>query len=322
MGSISSFFKLIRYKHLLVYALCLILIRTNIIDIFYAQQGLQSTIPMHSYILWVLSFIVALAACYIVNDYNDQEIDDFNRLDKNIFVGNTIKPRTAKRSFFILIALSFVLGIVSQMGFSGVFRGGFSIYIYLILMFYSVKIKRVFLLKNILIALIPIFFLFAATYTEYNILQRTDMLAGLKDYIHIASIVVIWLALFMFLVSFIREVVKDMQDRVGDEKFGVHTLIVKCGEKKTKQIVYVLTGLLMACVLAFQIIYCQISPMSFIGGVTILVQIPLIYFLVEFKKASIVQDYGFLADLLDMIFISILFVTFFASKIIVCGTVI
>jgi len=170
-------------------------------------------------------------------------------------------------------------------------------------------------------ALIPVILVFIPLFLENNILIQADLYRILEPDMTIAWNIALWLMIVLFFVQFIREIVKDMQDREGDAKFGVQSVIVKYGERKTKRVIYILTFCLMALVLGFQIINLQSGPLAMLVGVTLLVNIPLIYFLVELKKASIVQDYGFLADLLNIIFISVLFTTFFVRNIILCGSI-
>ena len=49
-----------------------------------------------------------------------------------------------------------------------------------------------------------------------------------------------------FLLTLIREIVCDMQDEEGDRECDSHSLIVLLGEKKTKNVVYVLSILFLA----------------------------------------------------------------------------
>ncbi|MDR1847023.1 MAG: UbiA family prenyltransferase [Bacteroidales bacterium] len=311
--NITAFLKLIRYKNLLVYALCLVLVRTNIIDIFYAANGKEASVSMGYYMIFVLVVILALAGFYIINDFNDQQIDDVNRLDKNIVVGNTIKPETAKKLYRVCLYLSFVafLAFVIPAKPFAIFIGLVVIFIGLLGTTYN-KVKKVLLGKNIFMALVPVALVLFPVVMEYEYVR-----GDFWDKFVSVLPVVVWLAVVLALVQFIRETVKDVQDREGDKQFGVKTLIISCGEKKTKRLVYLLTALLMALVLAFQIIYLSINPVAVALGITVLVHFPLIYFLVELRKAQKVQDYGFLADLLSMIFISVLFVTFLARSVIV-----
>ncbi|MDR1725710.1 MAG: UbiA family prenyltransferase [Bacteroidales bacterium] len=324
MNKITSFLKLIRYKNLLVYAICLLLIRINVIDIFYAKYGIVSSIPMSVYILFVIAFILAMAGGYIMNDYNDQQIDDINRLDKNIYVGRTIQPQSAKILAYSMSIASVIFAFVfdRMAHFFASTTIFFLIFAFIIDKSYN-KLKNIFIGKNIFIAIIPVLLVFIPILLEYIKINANDgMLNTFGNDIALTRNIVLWFAILLFLISFIREIVKDMQDAKGDKQFGVKTIITKYDEKKTKHIIYILTFTLIALVLTFQIIYLRVNPLALLVGVTILVHIPLIYFLVELKKASIVQDYGFLSDLLSMLFISILFVTFFARTIIICGSLI
>ena len=55
---------------------------------------------------------------------------------------------------------------------------------------------------------------------------------------------------FAFLVNLIREIIKDIEDREGDEKNGVITFVAKYGIETTRKLVQVLTVslILLTCV--------------------------------------------------------------------------
>jgi 4-hydroxybenzoate polyprenyltransferase len=263
-----------------------------------------------------------LAGAYIFNDYCDQGIDEINRLDKNIFINNTIKPKTALKLSWIFTGIAWAISLttailnLSYCAFIFIFISTFLTYAC------TVRAKRIFMLKNLIITSAPLIAIFMPLIDEYMFLLRDNLTEKYPDEIRIVFHIFLWFALFFTLVKLIRVIVRDMQDEEGDRAFKVQSLIVRCGVKTTKRTVYVLTSILMAAVIAFQITYFHINPLSIGGGITILVLAPLIYFLIEFKKASVVQDYAFLADLVNIIFISFIFVTFFTRSILVCGAIV
>ena len=70
---------------------------------------------------------------------------------------------------------------------------------------------------------------------------------------------------------------------------------------------FVLVVLLIAATAFFQYQYYQADKMIVLGGISILIYLPLLYFIKEMRSAKSVQDYDFLVKLLNMVFISLLF---------------
>ena len=56
-------------------------------------------------------------------------------------------------------------------------------------------------------------------------------------------------AVFAFLISLIREIVKDLEDIEGDEKFGCKTLPIIIGSSATKKFIYAINIIFLLVVL-------------------------------------------------------------------------
>ena len=166
-----------------------------------------------NFTLYIISAVSLMAFGYLVNDYYDVETDKINKPGKNIFESeNPLKPKTLAL-FLLTIGLLFPI---------------------------------IFFLKNYTQALLLVLYLFAAgtLYLYARFLKNSvftgnlaiAILSGLMIgipylffndeidvYSHQALIVSIY-AMFAFLVTLVREIVKDAEDVEGDGKSNIKTL--------------------------------------------------------------------------------------------------
>jgi 4-hydroxybenzoate polyprenyltransferase len=111
-------------------------------------------------------------------------------------------------------------------------------------------------------------------------------------------------SIFAFIISMIREIVKDIEDKEGDEKTGTKTMIIQWGLQKTKAVIYFLIISMMS-ILVFTIFHVhtyQWTQLAIYLGVA--VGIPLIYFLINLIKAENKKDFKDLSLLAKIIMIA------------------
>lgn len=182
---------------------------------------------------WLFTLITLATVCiaaggYVINDYFDVKIDRINRPDQ-LIVTRTIDKERAMNLFIGLTAVGIALGIAAAVVVRSMQLGIIFILIPGLLWFYSSAYKRQFMVGNLIIALcaalVPL--LISIAYSGYLTAANTTL----------NSILMVWIgafAIFAFLTTWVREIVKDLQDQMGDRELECHTLAVVWGEKKTK----------------------------------------------------------------------------------------
>lgn len=159
----------------------------------------------------------AVAAGNILNDIYDIGIDKINRPLRPL-PSQRMRPIEAKIFYLILIHASFVLaGKVN----SAVFV--IALIATCLLFLYSYILKKIPLLGNSIIALL------AGLAFIYGGAAVNNMNAAIIP------------AVFAFLINFIREIIKDMEDIEGDEAAGIITFSAKYGFKSTKRVILFLS---------------------------------------------------------------------------------
>jgi 4-hydroxybenzoate polyprenyltransferase len=178
----------------------------------------------------------------VENDYFDIKIDRINRPDE-VIITRSISKETAVRLSWILNLIGFVCGLTVAIALRSISVGIVFMMVPGLLWFYSASYKRLFMIGNLIIS-------FLASLTPLlvamsNIALLEHRYETILPYTTLTRDLYMWLggfALFAFLLTWIREIIKDIQDQMGDRELECHTMPVIWGEKWTKVFV---TGLII-----------------------------------------------------------------------------
>ena len=202
------------------------------------------------YILLLLEIAVILIAAggYVINDYFDVKIDRINRPDAVILTRTISKP-AAMRLSICLSAAGTACGILEAILLRSMTIGILFIIVPGLLWFYSSSYKRLFMIGNLTIALLAAVTPMLVAMTNVAILQLR--FETILPYISLPHDLYAWLggfALFAFLLTWIREIIKDMQDQMGDRELECHSMPVVWGDLWTKVFVTALIILTLAII--------------------------------------------------------------------------
>ncbi len=177
----------------------------------------------------VFLFVIALVTIggYIINDYYDYEVDKINCPNKVYVIPHD-------KMLFVYLLLN-LLSIVLSVQFGKIVLGIISGTI-LLLFLYSKYLQKLPLIGNFTIA-------FLSAVLPWLYLQFDDMQMQTTNGVNkeIINITIFTYAVFGFWITLLREIVKDLQDKVGDEQGGYKTLPITLGVKKTVIVLVVLT---------------------------------------------------------------------------------
>ncbi|MEN9883777.1 MAG: hypothetical protein RLZZ420_994 [Bacteroidota bacterium] len=195
----------------------------------------------------VLASVLIAGGGYVINDYFDLNIDRINKPQK-LVIDRFISRRWAM--FFHLI-LSFA-GIVISAYIAYLLNNPlllvFNLLSVFLLFVYSSTFKKKLLTGNVIIATLSawvIMVLFVAM-CQWN---PGTLIPEWTSQLHEVYKIALVYSAFAFIVSLIREVVKDIEDEEGDKKNGCKTMPIVWGIKSTKVFIgvwiLVLFGLLI-----------------------------------------------------------------------------
>ena len=246
----NSYLKLIRWKNLLFIILIQWLMQHAVVYPLLQTFGFETTQYCTFYLLLMAATVLIAAGGYIINDYFDVKIDRINKPEK-VIVGAEVSLRSAMLLYQILTGAGTAAGIMLAF-LSGSFTLGF-IFILTpgLLWFYSASYKRQFVIGNLIVSLSSALSILvvgvlavALLKTEYSgeLLQQTPVPAQIYGLTG-------GFAGFAFLLTWIREIIKDMEDVEGDKELECRTMPIKWGEKKTKYFLYALILLTIGALL-------------------------------------------------------------------------
>jgi 4-hydroxybenzoate polyprenyltransferase len=249
MEKVKAFVLMIRPVNLAMIALIQLLIRFFIILPVFGIFKIQSTLNHFEFGLMIVATLLIAASGYIINDYFDVSIDAVNKPFR--LTVNKLIPRY----FAINLHLSFnIIAVVLAFAVSYI-AGNYKLsFIYIVaaglLWFYSSTYKKMFLLGNLVISLLTALVVLLPVLFELPVLTQTDYSGKISAVqLHAARIIVyttVGYSIFAFLTTFIREIVKDMEDIKGDTGGGAHTVPIIVGLNASKWIVTFIWLLLIA----------------------------------------------------------------------------
>ena len=213
--------KLVRWPNLLIMLLCLALVRAGLL--LPALPLRESLLAKHFGLLVGAALLVA-AAGYIITDYSDVKIDAINRPDR-LVIGRVVNRRVAMLAHLVLSGAGVLVA-----GWLHPVLGAVTLGTALLLWGYSARFKRVALVGNISIATLT---------AALVLLPELQLQLERHD-----SHSVVWpYALAAFLLTVVREIVKDVEDMRGDAQHGCRTLPLVWGVARTKWV----TGFFLTC---------------------------------------------------------------------------
>lgn len=303
MKTILAFLKLIRWQNLLFIVITQILYEYCIYLPIYKSHSSQQLG------LIILASVLIAAAGYIINDYFDLNIDQINKPDR-VIVNNAVSRRWAIfwHLVFSLLGLFFtVLALPPSLFWYLILANLLSI---LLLWLYSTNFKKQLLIGNVIISILTSWVILILFFSKTPLSVNNIISADHKE-IRLFRITLLY-AGFAFIISLIREVLKDMEDRVGDARYGCRTMPIVWGLPVSKVFVavwiIVLAGtlvILQLYVLAYgwwlSIVYCLLAIVA-----------PLLMVLSKLKAAQTQQDFHLLSRYVKgIMFTGILSMLFF-----------
>jgi 4-hydroxybenzoate polyprenyltransferase len=248
MEKVRDYLMLVRWQNLLMTAIVLFVMEKWVATPILCAAYFGEQLPWWLLTLLMLATVLITAGGYVINDYFDVKIDQINRPDRLIVTRSVTKPE-AMRLFQVLTAAGIVCGIVASVCLRSWVTAVIFVFVPGLLWFYSASYKRQFLIGNLIVALAaalcPILIAIAnVAWLKhlYGDVNGIDVLS-LTTLPHDLYMWIGGFAAFAFWGTFIREIIKDMQDVTGDRELECHSLPVVLGEPATKGIV---TALLLA----------------------------------------------------------------------------
>lgn len=249
--------RLVRWSNLLFLAALIWLMEKWVAVPILNRVAFGEQLPWYVLVLILSATVFIAAGGYVINDYFDVKIDRINRSDE-VIVTRTITKPTAMRLSLWLSGIGIACGLIAAILLRSMTLGILFVLVPGLLWFYSSSYKRLFMIGNLIIALLA--GLTPMMVAMANVAQLKLYYASILPYTPLEHDLYAWIggfALFAFLLTWIREIVKDMQDQMGDRELECHSMPVVWGEMWTKIFV---TGLIIFTIAVIGHLWYRILP--------------------------------------------------------------
>lgn len=236
----------------------------------------------------VLASTLTIASGYIINSFYDSKKDLINKPNKTM-LDRLVSQKTKLQVYFALNF--FVFLIATLVSWRAVFF--FSAYIFLI-WFYSHKVKKFPIIGNITAALLAVLPFFGILLYYQKIDAILQNLNDEKYYVIFAH------ASFLFLLILIREMIKDLENIIGDLAQNYRTIPVILGESFSKKII---TFLVLFTVIPVYILI-DIFDVGYMDIYFYASFVILIFFLIKLWKSDSKENYLLLHNIIKFIIVA------------------
>jgi 4-hydroxybenzoate polyprenyltransferase len=316
VSAVKAFFRLVRWPNLLFIALTQSLFYFCIlIPSFYQGNPVHENIlRLEDFVLLSLSSVLIAAAGYIINDYFDLNIDRVNKPEK-VVVEKIIKRRWAIIWHLVLSGIGIAIGFYLSWKLRNFFIGPSNTICVLLLWFYSTTFKKKLLIGNVIISLLTAWVIGVLYLCEFRLHRFVDPeFHGALSRVYKFAVVY---ASFAFIISLVREVIKDMEDMEGDARYGRRTMPLVWGLNAAKFFCVSWLTILLAA-----LIFLQFYVLQFRWWLTIIytcfgVIYPILRVLKDLSKANGPVRFHRLSQLIKTIMmmgiLSMIFLKYYTS---------
>lgn len=301
MKLLAAFLKLVRYPNLIYIALTQFLLQYCVVAPVLASSGEAPSLSVLCFVLLCISTILVAAAGYIINDYFDINIDIINKPDKMV-VDKIIGRRWAMAWHTILNMAGVSIGFIVAWKIGQIYLGFTQVVCSLLLWFYSTSFKRQVLIGNVVISLLTALSVVVVGFYEKQIYESFEAIlspTGRK----LIQIIGVY-ALFAFIISMVREVVKDLEDMIGDSKDGCRTIPIVWGVLPAKRLCYFLLLALQVLLVLVDLRVAILGWYVSIAYLVLLVQVPALYIWLRLRKAHLPEHYHKVSSLIKLVMLT------------------
>ncbi len=329
-NNIKDFLRLIRMPNLLIVALTMILMRYSVIrpllnslpveliETPYLLTRMTFQLGWFDFMILMLSTICITAGGYVINDYFDIRTDLINR--GKVIVGNTVPRRVAMlyHNIFNFMGVAGGFYVSAKIGYF--WLGALFLLVSGLLYFYSATYKRQFLIGNIIVALLTAMVPFIVVLYDAPPVYRLYSVSTIS-FPGVAPLFY-WVggfALFAFMTTLIREIIKDIEDYEGDITFGRKTLPVVSGIFATRIIVIILS--VITIFLLYSIWFRHLSDITTLAYITLLIFAPFIWVMIKVMISKTRDDLHKASRMMKVIMLAGILYSVVAGAIISSGKV-
>lgn len=288
-----AFLNLIRYKNLIIIILVQWLIKYGLFE----SLGVATTLDCLHFILLILATVFIAAGGYIINDIYDVAIDKINKPER-VIVNKKISESSANTLYLVFTFLGVVTGFYLSNHIGSTGFAGFFIVIAALLYMYASFLKSMLLVGTLVISI-----LVALSLIIVGVFELVPAIDSLNQPLQLQGFsILLYYSLFAFLLTFLREIVKDIEDINGDKNGGRQTLPIVLGRKRSSLVCFVIA--IASTVLILMYMYSELYRLPWVMLYFLIAVIgPLIYFIVKIFTAETKSEYHHLSGVIKFVMV-------------------
>ncbi len=307
----KDFLKLVRWPNLVVIIVTMTFMLFLLINPLLGLAPFEAGLSPVQFGLLVISVVLITMGGYIINDVVDINPDSINKPGKNL-IGQSISEKSAQTLYWVISLAGLLCGtlfsyLLNQINYSliFVFSAG-------LLWFYSQKYKGQPLVGNLVVALLSgLSFGLVWLFTFFAMSYQAQEFAQVQPFFALVTKLVFIYVGFAFAITLLRELIKDLEDFAGDNRFGCRTLPVAYGTGPAKKVALVVGYLSLAGLLWTDYFFIRLNYVGLTGWFILLA-----FFLgfIQFKLhgAKEISDFSKLSRLTKLLMLlGILSLVFF-----------
>ena len=303
MKLLIAFLRLVRSLNLIFIVLTQVLFYYCVLPFSFRSVEYTPKLILQPSLFWLLcaSSLLIAAAGYIINDYFDLNIDQVNKPEK-LVVDSIIKRRWTIlwhwAMSFLGVILSFYVSWKLNNWIIGIANAG----CVFLLMLYSSTFKRKVLIGNFIISILTAWVILVLFIAEWDLNRMTTGVVQIAMG-RLFKLAVVYSG-FAFIISLVREVVKDIEDMEGDARYNCKTIPIVWGVTVAKMFSAVWLAVLLAAIVILQFYVLQFGWWWSILYSFIFIIAPLMWIIVRLYRATTKADFHWLSNMVKVVMLT------------------
>jgi len=300
----ANFLKLIRFRNLIFIAYIQFVIRQVVLLPVMQVYGFEYSQGVSLFWLLVAGTVLIAAGGYALNDYFDIKIDALNHPETQI-VGKDLTRRAAMGVYVATTLTGIIFGLIVAVLCKSFTLAFIFVIIPGLLWFYSSSYKRQFLTGNIIVSFSSALTILTVVIFQVSLLENKFGKLIYETPIPSSFYLISGcFALFAFLTTWIREIVKDMEDEFGDREMECRTMPIVWGPKKTKLFIYLLILLVVLLLLTVNALHWRFLTDLTLKYTLAIIVVPLLLLVYFIHKAGTPAEYHQISNWLKIIMVA------------------
>ncbi|MCB2206721.1 MAG: geranylgeranylglycerol-phosphate geranylgeranyltransferase [Bacteroidetes bacterium] len=248
-----SFLKLIRWPNILIIWLSMSLMLFCVINPVLGLENFEAGLSISQFIILVASTTFISIAGYLLNDLFDINPDQVNKPGKNM-VGRKFRVHVVQILYWIFTVSGVLLGVYVSYAIGKINYSLIFVFAAGLLWFYSERYQCQPVIGNIVVAFLSTLTIALVwLFSFFALIKDPVIFANVQLQFSNLNILILLFSGFAFFTSLMREMIKDIEDFKGDDRFGCRTFPVIFGIKKAQWLALTVT------LLTFGLsIWCQV----------------------------------------------------------------